>query len=330
MLNSFARRQLVLGAAATLAGSLAGAALAQSTWPNRPVRLVVPFPPGGLTDAYARQYGEFLSRKFGQPFVVDNKTGAGGTLGIGEVAKAAPDGYTFVLSTSGSFWQSRVLYRKLPFDADKDLTPIALFPSGALLLAVPASLPVKNVRELLDYSRKNTVNMGSYAAGAWPHMIADTWNQTENLQIVTANYRGEVPMWVDVASGLVQMAVGSAQGVLPHVQRGAVRPIAATGTARSPRFPDVPTFAEQGMTHPVFTLEGHLPICAPTGTPNEILEKMADGILEAWASPKIKELHQNFGIATGPIANLAQARQTWAKDSVQWINLADKLGIKLD
>ena len=139
------RRQLVLGAAVATAGAaLPASSHAQVAWPNRPVRVVVPFPPGGLTDGYARAYSDHFSKKFGQPFVVENKTGAGGTLGVGEVAKAAGDGYTLLVSTSGAVWGSRVLYKKLPFNADRDLVPIALFPSGALIMGVPDKLPVKN------------------------------------------------------------------------------------------------------------------------------------------------------------------------------------------
>ena len=325
------RRSLVLGAAAAAASAaLPGASRAQAAWPSKPVRVVVPFPPGGLTDAYARAYSDHLSRKFSQQFVVENKTGAGGTLGVNEVAKAAPDGHTLLVTTSGSVWTSRVLYSKLPFNADKDLVPIALFPSGALILGVPDKLPIKNPKELLAYARATSSNMGSYAAGSWPHMIADTWNQTEKTQIVSVHYRGEAPMWVDVVGGQVQMAVGSVQGILPHIQRGAVRAIAATGKHRSPKLPDVPTFIELGFSHPVFALDGYLPLCAPAGTPVDILEKIADGVREAYASQRLKDLHTAFGIPNPPVATLADARRVWDSDSVQWVGLAEKLGLKLD
>ena len=326
-----ARRRLVLGAAtAAAASTLPAIGRAQAAWPNKPVRVIVPFPPGGLTDGYARAYSDHLSRKYGQQFVVENKSGAAGTLGAGEVAKAAPDGYTLLVTTSGPVWAARVLYSKLPYNPDKDFVPIALFPSGALILGVPDKLPVKNAKELLAYAKANSCNMGSYAAASWPHMIADTWNQTENTQIVTVHYRGESPMWVDVVGGQVQMAVGSVQGILPHIQRGAVRAIAATGKSRSPKLPDVPTFVEMGFNHPVFALDGYLPMCAPAGTPRDILEKIAEGIREAAETPRLKELQSMFGIPVPPVATLADARRVWDSDSVQWIGMAEKLGIKLD
>ena len=325
------RRRLLLGAAAASAAAwLPAGAQAQATWPSRPVRVIVPFPPGGLTDGYARAYSDHLAKKFGQPFVVENKTGAGGTLGVGEVAKAAPDGHTLLVSTSGSVWGSRVLYKKLPFNADRDLVPIALFPSGALILGVPDKLPVKNPKELLDYARANPSNMGTYGAASWPHLIADHWNQTEKTNIVVAHYRGEAPMWVDVVGGQVQMAVGSVQGILPHVQRGVVRPIAATGKLRSPKLPEVATFAEQGLPHPVFTLDGCLPLCAPAGTPRDILEKIAEGVREAYTTQRIKDLHQFYGIPNAPVMTLAESRRVWDSDSVQWVAMAEKLGISLE
>ena len=321
------RRSLLLAAAATV---LPATAPAQVAWPSRPVRVIVPFPPGGLTDGYARAYSEHLARKFGQPFVVENKTGAGGTLGVGEVAKAAPDGHTLLVTTSGAVWGSRVLYKKLPFNADRDLVPIALFPSGALIMGVPDKLPVKTPRELLDHARANPSGMGTYGAASWPHLIADTWNQTEKTNIVIAHYRGEAPMWVDVAGGQVQMAVGSVQGILPHVQRGVVRPIAATGKLRSPKLPDVATFAEQGFTHPVFAFDGYLPMCAPAGTPRDILDKLVEGVREAYNSPRIRELHAFYGIPNAPVVSLADARRIWDSDSVQWISMSEKLGITLE
>ena len=323
------RRRLLLGAASA-AALLPVSGRAQAAWPNRPVRVIVPFPPGGLTDGYARAYSDHLSRKFGQSFVVENKTGAGGTLGVGEVAKAAPDGYTLLVSTSGPMWGARVLYKKLPYNADKDLVPIALFPSGALILGVPDKLPAKNAKELLAYAKTNPTAMGSYGAASWPHLIADTWNQTEKTNIVVAHYRGEAPMWVDVVGGQLQMAVGSVQAIVPHIQRGVVRAIGATGKLRSPKMPDVPTFIEQGFSHPVFALDGYLPMCAPAGTPRDILEKLAEGVREAYASQRLQDLHQFFGIPSAPVATLADSRKTWDTDSAQWIALSAKLGITLD
>jgi tripartite-type tricarboxylate transporter receptor subunit TctC len=330
--TGLSRRQVLLGAGAASAGlALASAsAQAQAAWPSRPVRVIVPFPPGGLTDGYARMYCEALSRKFGQAFNVDNKTGAGGTLGAAEVAKAAPDGHTLLITTSTPTWQAKVLYKKLSYTPVKDFDPIALFPSGALLVAVNAGVPVKNLRELIQYSKTHPVAWGTYGAGSWAHMLGDVLNKTEKLNMVIAHYRGEAPSLVDLVGGNIQVAVGSVQGIYPHVQSGKLRAIGATGKVRTPRLPDLPTLVEQGFTAPVYGMEGYLPFAAPAGTPREILAKLAEGIREASATPQLKGLRDQFGIPSLPLSDLAQVKKEWDQDSAQWIALATDLGITLD
>lgn len=323
------RRHLVLGAAAA-AATAALPAHAQAAWPNRPVRVIVPFPPGGLTDAYARMYCEHLGRKFGQAFNIENKTGAGGTLGAGEVAKAAPDGYTLVISTSGPLWQAKVLYKKLNYTPVKDFDPIALFPSGALLVAINANVPAKNLRELLAWAKTNPTAWGTYGAGSWAHMLGDVLNKGDKLNMVVAHYRGEAPMLTDMIGGQIQVGVGSVQGILPHIQSGKLRAIGATGKVRTPRLPDLPTLVEQGFTAPVYGMEGYLPFAAPAGTPRDILAKLAEGIREASATPQLKQLREQFGIPNLPLADLAQVKKEWDEDSAQWIALATDLGITLD
>ncbi|MDO9285988.1 MAG: tripartite tricarboxylate transporter substrate binding protein [Aquabacterium sp.] len=325
------RRQLVLGAAAAAAGAvLPTATRAQAAWPSRPVRVIVPFPPGGLTDAYARMYCEHLSRKFGQAFNIENKTGAGGTLGAGEVAKAAPDGYTLLISTSTPTWQAKVLYKKLPYTPVKDFDPVALFPSGALLVAVHANVPAKNLRELISFAKTNKVGWGTYGAGSWAHMLGDVVNKNEKLDMIVAHYRGEAPMLTDLIGGQIQAGVGSVQGIMPHIQAGKLRAIGATGKVRTPRLPELTTLVEQGFTAPVFGLEGYLPFAAPAGTPRDILDKLAEGVREASATPALKGLREQFGIPNLPMTSPAEVRRTWDQDAAAWIALATDLGITLD
>lgn len=331
--SGLSRRQVLLGAGAASAGlALAGTDVqAQTAWPSRPVRVIVPFPPGGLTDGYARMYCDHLSRKFGQAFNIENKTGAGGTLGAGEVAKAAPDGHTLLITTSTPVWTAKVLYKKLTYAPVKDFDPIALFPSGALLVAVnAANVPAKNLRELVQFAKTNQVAWGTYGAGSWAHMLGDVLNKTEKLNMVIAHYRGEAPSLVDLVGGQIQAVVGSVQGILPHVQSGKLRAIGATGKHRTPRLPDLPTLVEQGFTAPVYGMEGYLPFAAPAGTPRDILAKLAEGIREASATPQLKGLRDQFGIPGLPVADLAQVRKEWDEDSAQWIALATDLGITLD
>ena len=324
------RRLIGATAAAGALSALPRFAIGQGAWPNKPIRVIVNFPPGGLTDSFGRQYGEFISRKFGQPVVVENRPGAGGTIGADQVAKAPADGYTFLMSISTSLWHGRVLYSRMPYHGDRDFAPITLFPSGALMMGVHAKLPFRNAKDLVAYARRNPTNMGTYSPASWPHLIADTWNGSEGTQFTPIHYKGETPMWPDVASGQVHAAVGSYQAMNTHLQRGTIRAIAAIGARRSPRMPDVPTFAEQGFTHPVFTLEGWLPFCAPAGTPEDILAKVSEAIVEGYkTSPKIQQMHESFGIPNGP-TDLAETRKRWKEESPIWIAMAHKLGIKLD
>ena len=311
----------------------AGTAFGQGTaalapWPTKPIRIVVAFPPGGLTDAYARMYAEQLTAKFGQTVVVENKPGAGAIIGIEAVAKAPADGYTLLMTTSGTVWQNRVLYNKLPYNLDKDLTPIALFPSGPLVVAVPEKVPARNMREFIEFARNNTTSMGTYAPGSYPHMVADQTNRSEGTKMVSVHYRGEAPMWVDLASGQLQIAIGSYQA-FNTVQGRGVRPIGVTGSYRSPKLPDVPTLVEQGIPGPLVSLEGGLPLMAPAGTPEAVLQALSRVAVEGAQTERAAKLRESFAIPNKP-KNLAETRRDWARDVPIWIKLAVDLGIKLD
>ena len=276
------RRKLLAGAAALAASSLVPQALAQAPkWPVKPIRIVVAFPPGGLTDAYARQYAEFLSSKHGQPVTVDNRPGAGAIIAIDLVAKSPADGYTLLMTTSGTVWQNRVLYSKLPYNLDKDITPVAFFPSGPLVVAVTDKVPAKNMREFVEFAKKNPTSMGTYAPGSFPQMVADQTNRAEGTKIVSVHYRGEAPMWVDLASGQTQIAIGSYQAFATVA--GRVRPIGVTGTYRSPKLPDLPTLVEQGVEGRLVGLEGGLPLLAPSGTPEAVIQLLSRAAVE-WAN----------------------------------------------
>ena len=316
-------------------GSLAAASLAlpaamaqQAKWPAKPIRIVVAFPPGGLTDAYARAFAEQLTAKFGIQAIVENKPGAGAIIGIDTVAKAPADGYTLLMTTSGTVWQNRVLYSKLPYNLDKDIVPIAFFPSGPLIVGVPERLGIRTFKELIQYAKQNPTNMGSYAPGAYPNMVADQANRAEGTKIQTINYRGEAPMWVDLAGGQLQVAIGSYQSFATVQSRG-VRAIGVTGSYRSPKLPDVPTLTEQGVEGRLVTLEGGLPLMAPAGTPEAVLQALSQVVVEGANTPRAAQLRETFAIPNKP-KNLKDTRADWERDVPVWIKLAVDLGIKLD
>ena len=316
-------------AAGLVVASLVSSVWAQTgSWPNKPIRIVVAFPPGGLTDAYARLYAEQLTAKLGVAAVVDNKPGAGAIIGIDTVAKAAPDGYTLLMTTSGTVWQNRVLYNKLPYNLDKDLVPIAVFPSGPLVAGVSEKLPVTNMKEFIQYAKQNPTAMGTYAPGSYPHMVADQVNRNDGTKIMSVHYRGETPMWVDLVSGQTQIAIGSYQAFATVQSRG-VRAIGVTGPYRSPRLPDVPTLMEQGVDPKLMGLEGGLPLMAPAGTPEPILQALSQIAVDGANTPRAAQLREAFAIPNKP-KNLEGTRADWARDVPMWIKLAVDLGIKLD
>ncbi len=333
------RRQLLAIASAAVTASALPVAQAQNSeiqpspskpgaWPNKTIRIVVAFPPGGLTDAYARLYADQLTAKFGVTAVVENKPGAGAIIGIDAVAKAPADGYTLLMTTSGTVWQNRVLYSKLPYNLDKDLVPVAVFPSGPLVVGVPEKLGINNYRELLAYAKANNTNMGSYAPGAYPQMVADQANRVEGTKIQTINYKGESPMWVDLASGQLQVAIGSYQAFNTVSTRG-VKAIGVTGSYRSPKLPDVPTLVEQGVLGRLVQLEGGLPLMAPAGTPEAVLKALSQVVVEGANTARAAQLRETFAIPNKP-KDLAGTRADWARDVPVWIKVAVDLGIKLD
>ncbi len=328
------RRQFLATTAAMGASAVMPLAQAQtasaSKWPSKPIRIVVGFPPGGLTDAYARLYAEQLGAKTGQSVVVDNRPGAGAVIAIDMVAKAPPDGYTLLVSTSGTLWQNRVLYSKLPYNLDKDLTPIANFPSGPLVVAVSDKVPARNMKEFIEIAKANPngTNNGSYAPGSYPHLVADQTNRREGTKIQSVHYRGESPMWVDVVSGQLQIAIGSYQAFNTVAGRG-VRAIGVTGGYRSPKLPDVPTLQEQGINDILVGLEGALPLMAPAGTPEAVLKILSAVAVEGANSERAGKLRESFGIPNKP-KNLAETRKQWEHDVPIWIKVAVELGIKLD
>ncbi len=323
------RRSFLATTAGLGAAALVPAAMAQtSKWPTKQIRIVVAFPPGGLTDAYARMYAEQLTAALGQTAVVENKPGAGAVIGIDAVAKSAPDGYTLLMTTSGTVWQNRVLYSKLPYNLDKDLTPIAMFPSGPLVVAVSEKVPARTMREFIDYAKRNPTSMGTYAPGSYPHMVADQTNRSDGTNILSVHYRGESPMWIDLASGQIQIAIGSYQAFATVQTRG-VRPIGVTGSYRSPKLPDVPTLVEQGIGGRLVGLEGGLPLLAPAGTPEAVLRILSKVVVDGAKSERAAKLRESFAIPSSP-KNLEQTRKDWENDVPVWIKLAVDLGIKLD
>ena len=324
------RRRRMLGtlAAAGLATSSLRTATAQ-TWPSKPIRIFVGFAPGGTTDPYARVYGDILSQKLGVPVVVENRPGAGGMLSLGALAREAPDGHTIGITTSSSLWGARALYRKMPYEADRDFTPLGWFPVGPLLMAIPASLPVNDVREWVEYARKNPVTMASYNPASVPHLAAEEFNKRYGTKVNVVHYKGEGPMWPDVSTGVVQAGIGSYVALTPHITRGTVKVLASVGPERSPKLPQVKSFVSQGFDGEIFKLAGGLMMVAPAAVPEDVLQKISQVFVEGADAPKAAALREAFAIEDKPTTR-AEALRKWKEESPVWIRLTESLGIKLD
>ena len=323
------RRRLVFVAAAAAASPFVVTRARAQSWPSRPIRIVCPLPPGGLTDLYSRAIAEHLQQSLGQPVIVENRPGAGGQIGCDLVAKAAPDGHTFLVTIQTSLVQAQVLYKKLPYNPDTDFSWISALGAGHLPFGVPASLPVKNFREFVEYAKTNRTNMGTYAPGSYPHMVAGQLNKLYGTKIETVHYKGEAPMWLDVISGQTQAAIGSVAGTLPHIQKGTVRVLAVPTKTRSPKLPDVPTFIEQGYTEPVFSIAGWIGLLGPAKLPKEIIDRIAKLTIEAGEGARLKQIYDTFGIAERPTTP-EEFLRLYRTDGPQWIAITRELGITLD
>lgn len=323
------RRTLVramAGGAAMLAAP--GVPRAQAAWPSKPITVIVNFAPGGLTDGIARVFGNEVARKTGQQVIIDNKPGAGGNIGAAIVARAPADGHTFLHTVSGTIVQNRVLYEKLGFDPDKDFVPVAATPSGELPIAVHKSLPINSIKDLIEYAKTNRVSFGSWAPGSTAHIVCAKLNELHNLKMEIVHYRGEAPMWIDMGSANLQVAMGSYQAMQPLLAKGDIRIIAMPARRRNPKFPDLPTMTEQGFTHMAFSLFGWLGLFAPAGTSMDIVRKMSAMWVEAANSEGGRRMYETFGLHEKPLNNEEMAKDLEILKG-RMIPLVKELGVKL-
>ena len=275
-------------AIALLATLAAAPALAQ-TWPERPIRLIVPFPAGGPTDIIARVVTQHMAETLGQTIVIENRGGAGGVTGTDAVARSAPDGYTFVLSNAGSLAILPSL-QKMPYRPTVDLRPVTLVAKVPELLVVPASLPVKNLAEFLALARAKpgALNYASTGVGAMPHLAAELLKSAAKIDVVHVPFTGAAPAVSDLLPGRVQMMFADIPILLPHVQAGTLRALAIGSASRSPLLPEVATFVEQGL--PGVEADNWYGFAMAAATPAPILEKMHAAAMKALRAPEIVKI----------------------------------------
>jgi len=289
--SSARRRQLLQTAVAGLIASLAGAtpAIAQDPWPSKPIRLVVPFPPGSSPDIIARVIAEPLREALGQPVVVDNRAGAGGNIGTAAVAKAEPDGYTVLFTINGPLVTAPALYRKLGYAPLKDLAPVTLVATSPNVLVVDPALKVDTTGAFIAQARQSPgkLNYGSVGAGSSAHLAMELLKSRENLDILHVPYPGFPQVITAMLGGFVQAGFMVPAIAMPQVRTGQVKALAVTSLQRSPSLPDIPTMAEQGLAG--FEVISWQAVLVPTGTPPAIVERLNTEIVKAIGSKTVQD-----------------------------------------
>ena len=315
-----------LGAA--LLAAAAGTALAQ-TYPAKPIRVVVPFAPGGTSDILARLLGAKINESLGQQVIVDNRPGASGNIGTELVAKSAPDGYTLVLMDVGNLSISPSIFPKLPFDIVKDLAPVTVVSYSPHLLCVHPSVPANSVKQLvaLAKSKPGQLNYGSTGLGSAPHMAGLLFAQRTGISWVYIPAKGGAQSILDVAAGQADVLFNGMLATLPHVKNGKLKLIAVSSEARMPALPDTPTVGESGV--PGFVTGSWQGILAPAGTPRDIVVKLQSEVARIVRIPEINDKLSQQGAQ--PIANSPEQMGEWLKrEQARWAKLIRETGFKLD
>lgn len=286
-------RLLLLSLAAATLVTAAPQALAQ-TYPNRPIRIVVGFPPGGSTDLAARALGDRLAQTLGQPVVVENRAGASGNIGAEAVARAAPDGYTLFMAAT-SFATAPAFFANLGWDPVRDFTPISMVATVPILVVVHPSVPARTPAELAQYSKANPgkLNMASPGASTLTRLSGEMFKQQAGLDWVTVHYKGGAPAMQDMLGGTAQVMFANISDVISQVKAGKLRAIAVTTPKRSAIAPDVPTLAESG--YPKFSFATWQALVGPAGMPAEIVTRLNREVVAAMAQPEMKERFLGFG-----------------------------------
>jgi tripartite-type tricarboxylate transporter receptor subunit TctC len=322
------RRSFVTAAVAAAAAPAIVRAQGAASWPNRPVKIVVPFPPAGSTDFMARLMGQKLTEALGQQFVIDNRPGAGGTVGIDVVAKAAPDGYTLGLASVATHAIAATLYAKLTFDPIKDFTPVSLIGTLPNILVLHPSMPVSSVPELIELLKKNPgkYSFASSGTGTSIHLSGEMFRWLAKVDAVHVPYRGSAPALQDLISGQTHFMFDNITPSLPHVRAGRLKALATTGPARSPATPDLPVMND---FVPGFVATSWSGLAFPAGTPRDIVEKLSAEMRKAVAAPDF--VAKMAEVATEPRGSTPDEFAKFiAEESERWAKVVKASGAKVE
>jgi tripartite-type tricarboxylate transporter receptor subunit TctC len=315
--------------AVLLVGLFVSFAAHAQPYPNKPIKFVVPFPPGGNLDFVARTVQPKMQEALGQPVLIDNKGGAAGIIGLEFASKQPGDGYTIVLGNTGTVAINPSTYAKLPYDPVKDFVAIGQTTSNALLCTIALSVPANSLQEFVAYARANSgkVNFGVAGSGSALHIASEMLNRAAGLSIPLVFYKGSGPLATDMLGGQVQIMIDAPPVTMSFVKAGKLRAIAVTGKARLASLPDVPTFAEAGF--PTVDATGFQGVLAPAGTPPAAVAKLSDALLKALADPQVRERFAQQGLDAAP-STPAEFSAFIRNEIAKWGRIAREANIKAD
>ena len=312
-----------------IAVGTAGAARANDTYPTRTVRIIMPFAAGGIIDVKGRLIADKLSAKFGQSFIVENRPGANTILGTQALIQSAPDGYTIMMTTSGTEIQNPLLYPNLPYDPLKQLQPITVTDTATNFLVVRKDSPIHDFKSLIEVAKAHPqgLTFGSWGKGSSGHLFGELIKLKTGANLIHVPYRGELAALNDVVGGTLDMCWTSANGPKPMLDQGLVKAIGATGSERVASLPDVPTFAEQGWPDAQLGLYGI--VYAPMGTPRPIIDALHDGFVAVVKSPEMEARFADMGLRS--IGNTPEeARALFRREYLLWKEVIDGAHIQID
>jgi tripartite-type tricarboxylate transporter receptor subunit TctC len=321
------RRRIIAASAGVLAAPLLyNSASAQGAFPSKPIRIVVPYPAGGQTDGIARSFGDYLSRKLGQSVVVENKGGGGGTIGVTEVKRAAPDGHTILCTISSSLIQNRVTVKDLPYDPEKDFTYLTMTTSIGGPVVAAEKTGATNLKQFVEYAKKvDKLNWGAYGPGSTPHVLIGTMAKQYGFKVEVVQYRGEAAMFADLTAQVLDGASGSPAAAMPVIASGKGRIIAVVGD-RLPAYPDVPTMTEQGAVGRSYETRAFATFAVPSATPKDIVKKLSDTLIEAGTDEKVKDLLAKY-LIVGPLSFEA-TNARFKRDTEVMLEVLKEIGLK--
>lgn len=314
--------------ATLLAGMISPVVRAQA-YPARPIRIIVPFPPGGAVDFYARIVQPALTEKLGQPIVIDNRPGASGMIGADLVAKSPPDGYTLLLGNIASLAINVGLYAKMPYNPVTDFTPITHTVDVNYVLVVHPSVPARTVRELIEYARTNPGKLafGSAGSGSLPHLAGELFKSLTGVQMTHVPYKGGGPMVSDLVGGTIQLVIADQANLMPHVKSGNLRALAVASPARSPGYPELPTIAEAGV--PGFQAVAWNGLVAPAGVSPDIVKRLNAVFVETMATPSV-----SARLVEGGLDPVGDPPESFARfipaEIAKWSKIAKEVGARAD